>query len=93
MYKGNYMMAMDSISKDDVPTTQTVQIINSLIDRVFNDVYISVGVPNAALGSVGDYAINVSTWTPYFKTAATTWTAQTAIDNNANAFLLTTAKR
>lgn len=93
MYNGNYLLQSDSVVNTDKPTTNLVQIINQLTDRVFTDVYLTVGVPANGLGVEGDYAINTSTWIPYLKTAATTWTAQTAIDNNANAFLLISSKR
>lgn len=93
MYSGNFISQSDKMVSDDKPTPNIVQIINQLVERVFTDVYLSVGVPNNALGEVGDYAINVSTWTPYLKTASATWTVQTAIDNNANAFLLISSKR
>jgi len=74
-------------------TTQTVNILNQLIDRVFTDVYLTVGVPANGLGSVGDFAINLSNFNYYEKTAATTWSAGTLIDNSSEAFLLITAKR
>lgn len=93
MYKGNYIGQSDKMVEGDKPTTTLVQIINQLTSRVFTDVYLSVGVPSNSLGEVGDYAINVSTWTPYLKTGATTWTVQTAIDNGTNAFLLISSKR
>lgn len=93
MYKGNYIQEGDEVINGTRPKRNLVECINQLTNRVFTDVYLSVGVPNAALGEVGDYAINVSTWIPYKKTAVTTWTAQTAIDNNANAFLLISSKR
>lgn len=93
MFKGNYIQQADHVVDGSKPTRNLVECINQLTSRVFTDVYISVGVPNNALGEVGDWAINVSTWTPYEKTAVTTWTARTAIDNNANAFLLISSKR
>lgn len=93
MYKGNYIQQADKLLSGENPTTILTQIINQLTSRVFTDVYLCVGVPANGLGEIGDYAINASTWTPYLKTAATTWTAQTAIDNNTNAFLLISSKR
>lgn len=94
MYKGNYLLRNRPIlEKDGNPNLFLMGIINALTDRVFTDVYLTVGVPAAGLGMVGDMAINTSTWTPYTKTDATTWTAGAAIDNNANAFLLISSKR
>jgi hypothetical protein len=93
LYKGNYVQQADKIVKDSSPTLNLVQIINQLTDRVFADVYLTVGVPANGLGEVGDWAINTSTWIPYEKTASTTWTARTAIDNDVNAFLLISSKR
>jgi hypothetical protein len=94
LYKGNYLSKNDQPLDDrQTPTITFMGIINQLVDRVFTDVYLTVGVPDGALGEVGDKAINTSTWIPYTKTAATTWTAGTAIDNNANAFLLISSKR
>lgn len=86
-------MQADQLVKGENPTTTTVQILNQLTDRVFTDVYLTVGVPNNALGEIGDFAINLSNFNYYEKTAATTWSAGTLIDNNAEAFLLITAKR
>jgi hypothetical protein len=93
VYKGNFIQQADQVVKDNRPTRNLVEAINQLTDRVFTDVYLTVGVPANGLGEIGDYAINTSTWIPYLKTAATTWTAQTAIDNNTNAFLLISNKR
>lgn len=93
MYNGNYLMQSDSVVNGEKPTTNLVQILNQLTNRVFTDVYLTVGVPSNSLGVVGDWAINTSTWIPYEKTASATWTARTAIDNNANAFLLISGKR
>ena len=92
MYNGNYIQASDAVVEKDKPKVNLEQAINRLVDRVFTDVYLCVGVPAGGLGVVGDKAINVSTWIPYKKTAAATWTAQTAIDNNANAFMLISSK-
>ena len=94
MYKGNSLSRVEQVlDAKATPTLSFLSIINALVDRVTTDVYLTVGVPNAALGEINDWAINTSTWIPYEKTAATTWTARTAIDNNANAFLLISAKR
>jgi hypothetical protein len=94
LYKGNYLSKNDKPLDDKAtPSITFMGLVNQLVDRVFTDVYLTVGVPNAALGAIGDWAINTSTWIPYEKTAATTWTARTAIDNNANAFLLISSKR
>ena len=93
MYNGNFIQEQDDVVMGQKPRRNLVQCINELTNRIFTDVYLTVGVPDAALGEVGDYAINTSTWIPYLKTTATIWTAQTAIDNNANAFLLISSKR
>jgi len=93
LFKGNNIQQGDNVDDGTKPTRNMVECINQLTSRVFNDVYVTVGVPAAGLGEEGDYAINTSTWIPYLKTTPTVWTAQTAIDNNANAFLLISSKR
>jgi hypothetical protein len=94
LYKGNYLQKSDQIAdQNGRATDQTVNTINQLTDRVFTSVYLTVGAPAAGLGEIGDFAINLSNFNYYQKTAALTWSAGTLIDNNATAFLLITAKR
>jgi len=93
LFKGNFIQEQDDVTSGNKPRRNLVQCINELTNRVFTDVYLTVGVPAAGLGEVGDYAINTSTWIPYLKTTTTVWTAQTVIDNNTNAFLLISSKR
>lgn len=93
LYKGNYLQQQDEVVDGKRPKRNLVECINQLTDRVWTDVYLTVGVPVAGLGEVGDWAINTSTWIPYEKTDVITWTAHTVIDNSTNAFLLISSKR
>lgn len=93
MYSGNSIQQSDDVIDDKKkPRLNLSQAINQLVDRVFSDVYLTVGVPDAGLGEVNDLAVNTSTWIPYTKTGSG-WVAGTAIDNDANAFLLISSKR
>ncbi len=94
LYKGNYVQQSDKLTDPQgQPSTTIVQILNQLTDRVFTDVYLTVGVPANGLGQVGDFAINLSNFNYYQKTGVITWSSGTLIDNNSKAFLLITAKR
>lgn len=93
LYKGNYIQQSDEVVDGKRPKRNLVECINQLTSRVWTDVYLTVGVPVAGLGQVGDWAINTTTWIPYEKTDSITWTAHTAIDNDQNAFLLISSKR
>lgn len=88
MYQGNYLLQGSEITEQDtLANTYFTQIVNSLVDRVFNDIYLGSGAPNAALGEVNDAYIDLSGLDVYLKDS-TGWDAGTALDNNANTVLL-----
>jgi hypothetical protein len=92
LYKGNSLMRQSPILDKDHPNLFFMGLINALVDRVFTDVYLGSGAPNASLGEENDIYINLAALTYYTKTEAG-WGASTAIDNNANAVLLISSKR
>jgi len=63
------------------------QLLNGMINRISGDVYLGSGAPAAGLGSNGDTYIDVNALTFYTK-ASGSWSASTALDNNANTLKL-----
>ena len=93
MYSGNKIGLYDKAVIDDKLAQTHVLAVNNLVDRVAQDVYLTVGAPDGSLGALNDKAINLSTFVVYTKTAAATWTAGATIDGGSNAFKLITSSR
>jgi len=69
-----------SISNGGYPSNFFEELINSMIDRIVNDVYAGSGAPSAVLGEDGDLYLDLSGLDFYSKTSGV-WDAGTALGN------------
>jgi len=71
------------ILENGMPNAFFEQLINGIIDRILNDVYLGDGVPSSSLGEEGDLYIDITGKKHYVK-GASAWDAGTALDNNSD---------
>lgn len=73
---------------NDFLTNFSEELLNSLVDRIVNDLFIGSGVPDVGLGEDGDKYVDLAALTFYTK-AAGVWGSSTALGNTAvNTMLL-----
>lgn len=79
------------VGADFVPTRLHWSIIDSLVKRVYKDIYLTDGAPDASLGATGDAAIDLSSLLVYSR-GVSGWDAGVALGNtSADALKLITS--
>jgi len=81
------VFARDVPLTSEPPSEAAEETLNSIVDRVVNDLYLVSGPPDLLLGDDGDTAIDLNALEYYTKTAGA-WGAPTALGTSAADSLL-----